>query len=181
MRRTASRCSSWPTERVPDAWLKGPVEGVPAALQPVAHALLNLEIEVRRVLSDATDDELWLRPAGAAAVGFHIRHLCGSADRLLTFARGETLSEAQLAVLESEKDATTRPGRVELETLLTDTLERAFAQIRSTNPESLDEPRGVGRQQLPSTVRGLLFHAAEHGARHAGQAVTTMKIVRSSR
>ena len=105
----------------------------------------------------------------------------GSADRLLTYARGETLSEAQLAVLESEKDATTRPGRVELETLLTDTLERAFAQIRSTNPESLDEPRGVGRQQLPSTVRGLLFHAAEHGARHAGQAVTTMKIVRSSR
>ena len=164
---------------MPDAWLKGPVEGVPAALQPVAHALLNLEIEVRGVLSDATDEELWARPAGVASVGFHVRHLCGSADRLLTYARGESLSEAQLAVLADEKNAATRPGRAALEALLTDTLERALSQIRRTDPATLDQARAVGRQRLPSTVRGLLFHVAEHGARHAGQAVTTMKILRS--
>ena len=37
----------------------------------------------------------------------------------------------------------------------------------------------VGRAGLPSTVRGLLFHAAEHAQRHAGQIVTTAKIVRA--
>jgi hypothetical protein len=36
----------------------------------------------------------------------------------------------------------------------------------------------VGRARLPSTVFGLLFHVAEHTQRHAGQAITTAKIVR---
>ena len=67
-----------------------------------------------------------------------------------------------------------------LERLVQETLERAFTQLAQTPEATLDEARAVGRQQLPSTVRGLLFHAAEHGARHAGQAITTMKIVRSS-
>jgi uncharacterized damage-inducible protein DinB len=161
-----------------DAWLKGPIEGVPAALQPVAHALLNLEIELRPLLAGATDDELWQRPAGVAATGFHVRHLCGSADRLLTYARGEALTESQLAVLADEKDPAMRPSGAELDALLTRTLERALAQLRATDEGTLDSPRAVGRKGLPSTVRGLLFHAAEHGARHAGQAITTMKIVR---
>jgi uncharacterized damage-inducible protein DinB len=116
-----------------------------------------------------------------AATGFHIRHLCGSADRLLTYARGESLDAAQLAVLEDEKNGGARPSRSELEALVSSTLERAMAQLKRTDPATLDDARGVGRQRLPSTVRGLLFHAAEHGARHAGQAVTTMKIVRSNR
>ena len=39
------------------------------------------------------------------------------------------------------------------------------------------EARSVGRAQLPTTVIGLLFHAAEHTQRHAGQAVTTARVV----
>jgi uncharacterized damage-inducible protein DinB len=31
---------------------------------------------------------------------------------------------------------------------------------------------------VPSNVRGLLFHAAEHATRHVGQIITTIKIVR---
>jgi hypothetical protein len=38
--------------------------------------------------------------------------------------------------------------------------------------------RQVGRAQLPSTVLGLLFHAAEHAQRHVGQLVTTSKVIR---
>ena len=33
-----------------------------------------------------------------------------------------------------------------------------------------------GGAKLPSTVGGLLFHAAEHTLRHAGQALTTAKL-----
>ena len=43
--------------------------------------------------------------------------------------------------------------------------------------ESLLEPREVGRLRLPSTTLGLLFHAAEHATRHAGQALTTARIL----
>ena len=51
-------------------------------------------------------------------------------------------------------------------------------QVRHTPESSLTEVRGVGRAQLPSTVIGLLFHAAEHTLRHVGQVVTTIEIVR---
>ena len=166
---------------MPDAWLKGPLPGVPAALQPVAHAFENLRIEIEGVLAVATDETVWARPGGVAPVGFHIRHLCGSVDRLLTYARGEALTDAQLAVLADEKKAESRPDVAELGALLDATLEHAFRQLRATDERVLDEPRAVGRQRLPSTVRGLLFHAAEHGARHTGQAVTTMKLVGGGR
>lgn len=164
---------------MPDAWLKGPVEGVPAALQPVAHAFLNLQLELEAVLADANTDELWLRPGGAASIGFHVRHLCGSIDRLLTYARDESLSEAQLATLAAEKDESRNADPAELRDLVRVTIQHALAQLRTTSDAVLDEPRAVGRKRLPSTVRGLLFHAAEHGARHAGQAITTKKFVQA--
>jgi len=50
--------------------------------------------------------------------------------------------------------------------------------LRSTPDASLSEPREVGRRKLPSTVFGLLFHIAEHTQRHAGQVVTTARVVR---
>ena len=164
-----------------DAWLKGPVAGISGALQPVAHAFLNLQIELEGVLAEASTEELWQRPGDAAPIGFHVRHLCGSIDRLLTYARGEALSEAQLATLAAEKEDGRRAEASELRGLVGDTVERALAQLRATPDATLDEPRAVGRKRLPSTVRGLLFHAAEHGARHTGQAVTTRKFVRTRR
>ena len=39
--------------------------------------------------------------------------------------------------------------------------------------------REVGRQRLPSTTAGLIFHAAEHASRHAGQVVTLGAVVGS--
>ena len=35
----------------------------------------------------------------------------------------------------------------------------------------------MGRRMLPSSVGGLLVHCAEHTQRHAGQMVTTVKVV----
>ena len=56
-------------------------------------------------------------------------------------------------------------------------IEIALIQLRNTPDITLLEPRGVGRKQLPSTVLGLLFHAAEHVQRHTGQLLVTAKML----
>jgi uncharacterized damage-inducible protein DinB len=165
----------------PEVWLRGPVAGVPAALQPVAHALLQAEEEILRILPELDADALRARPGGAAAAGWHLRHLAGSLDRLLTYARGEPLDEAQRAALAEEQapDAP-MPDAAALGDLARRTVARALAQLRATDPATLDDERRVGRAGHPSTVRGLLSHAAEHTARHVGQLATTAKIVRAA-
>jgi hypothetical protein len=159
----------------PEVWMRGPVPGVPPLLQPAAHALLQCLEEVRAVVGPLSTGHLWARPGGAASVGFHVRHAAGSLDRLLTYARGEGLSEEQRAYLAAEGE----PGApaADLVAAFERQVERALDQIRHTDESALLEPRGVGRLQLPSTVLGLLFHAAEHTQRHAGQIATTAKIV----
>ena len=161
----------------PEVWLRGErVDGVGTALQPVAHALLQAMEDVEHAASGLSVDELWAKPGGAASTGFHLRHLAGSLDRLTTYARGEPLSEVQLAALRTEQE----PGASAKEVLarVRATIERALGQLRATPDASLDDPREVGRGRLPSSVRGLLYHAGEHTTRHAGQAITTAKIVR---
>jgi hypothetical protein len=161
----------------PEVWLRGPVPGIPPLLQPVAHALLQAVEEVRRVVGPLSPGPLWARPGGAASVGFHVRHAAGSLDRLLTYARGEALTAEQRAFLEMEGEPGSPPAEAaELVEAFEIQVERALAQIRETPESILLEPRGVGRLQLPSTVLGLLFHAAEHTQRHAGQIVTTARI-----
>jgi uncharacterized damage-inducible protein DinB len=161
----------------PEFWMRGvTVDGIRPALQPVAHALLQAMEDVEGAASGLSTDELWARPGGAASAGFHLRHLAGSLDRLTTYARGEPLSDAQLAALRGEGE----PG-ASAEALLAHaraTIERALDQLRTTPDASLDAPREVGRKRLPSSVRGLLYHAGEHTTRHAGQVITTVKIVR---
>ena len=162
----------------PEAWLRGPVDGIPQPLQPAAHALIQARDEVRLMLREFPDHLLWERPAGVASVGFHLQHMAGVIDRLLTYARGEQLSEQQRATLAAEGE----PAACSIETcLLLDELsaqvDRALAQLRATPTETLAERRGVGTKQLPSTVLGLLFHAAEHVQRHAGQLLVTARVV----
>lgn len=168
------------TER-PEPWLRGPVPGVPPLLQPAAHALIMALEDTERAIAPLTVDQLWHRPAGAASVGFHLQHLSGSTDRLLTYARGEALSEAQRTALAAEaKDHDPPPSAEDLLAAWRTTVERALDQLRRAPESTLLEPRAVGRAGLPSTVIGLLFHAGEHAARHTGQLVTTAKIVRAS-
>lgn len=159
--------------------MRGALPGYPALLQPVAHSLLESLEEVRRHLVDLTPEQLWHRPNGAASIGYHVRHAAGSLDRLLTYARGEMLSVEQLAALKAEADPDLDSGaRERLLEHFEHAIDRALEQVRNTPESALTEPRGVGRAQLPSTVIGLLVHAAEHTLRHAGQMITTIRIVR---
>jgi hypothetical protein len=163
---------------MPEAWLRGPIEGVDAYLQPVAQALIQAREDLELTTVGISPGNLWIEPNGAASLGYHLRHLAGSLDRLTTYARGVQLDDRQLAALKREKEPGSPPD--ELPALIAhaqQTIEAALAQIRATRREELLEPRFVGRQRLPSTVLGLLFHAAEHTTRHVGQALTTAKIV----
>jgi uncharacterized damage-inducible protein DinB len=162
----------------PEYWLRGPVDGVAPLLQPVAHSLLQVREDVAAALARLTPVQIWTTPAQAASVGFHAKHLCGSLDRLLTYARNEAITPDQLAYLAAEKDAgNPAADGAALVSLVSAAVERALAQVRATDAGALTGRREVGRRRLPSTVIGLLFHAAEHATRHAGQILTTAKIV----
>ena len=163
------------TGSTPEVWLRGPIDGVPPLLQPVAHGLLQCREEVERLLGGMRVDRLWRRPGTAASIGYHILHAIGSLDRLLTYARGATLSEAQLQVLAQEAEADPDVTADDLLAAFDAAVERALDQLRGTSDATLTDARVVGRGRLPSTVIGLLFHAAEHTQRHVGQAVTTSK------
>ena len=161
-----------------EVWLRGPVAGVPALLQPVAHALLQAREEVQTYTQDFSEQQLWEQPAGVASVGFHLQHLHGILDRLTTYARGESLTAEQRRALQAEGEANASLN--ELLTAFSDQIDRTLEQLRSTPETILAEPRRVGRQQLPSTVLGLLFHAAEHTQRHVGQLLVTVRILQST-
>jgi len=163
----------------PEAWLRGPLPGIDAVLMPAAHALVQARDDITTALVNAHAEELWETPGGAASPGFHLRHLAGSLDRLLTYARGERLSPGQLAALAREGD----PGATgqELERAVLGAIDRALEQLRRTPPGTLGDIRPVGRAGLPATVLGLLVHAAEHASRHTGQFLTTLKIMRGLR
>ena len=164
----------------PEIWLTGPVPDIPALLQPVAHSLLQSRSELHATLATVAPDDAWVTPGGAASIGFHARHAAGSLDRLFTYARGEQLSAAQKAALAAESQPDLRPQVVAgLLAEFDAAVESALAQLRATDESTLTEPRAVGRAQLPTTVLGLLFHAAEHTQRHMGQLMTTAKIVKN--
>jgi uncharacterized damage-inducible protein DinB len=163
----------------PEVWLRGPVEGIAPPLQPVAHALLQAREEITSIASSIDRTTLWTRPGGVAAAGFHLRHIAGVLDRLATYARGESLSETQRAYLAGEGTA----NEDSVDTLvqaIDRQIDRMLEQLRATDGASVFEVRTVGRAGLPSTVLGLLFHAAEHTQRHLGQLLVTVRVQQSA-
>lgn len=165
----------------PEVWLRGAIAGYPTRLQPVVHAILQAQEELHKLVVGFPDRLLWERPAGLASPAFHLQHLTGVLDRLATYARGEPLTAVQLDNLKNEgvRDrGLTTAGLVNQFDVQVD---RFLQQVGNTRESSLSDFRGVGRAQLPSTVGGLIFHAAEHTQRHYGQLLVTMKILQQSR
>lgn len=168
------------TTPLPEPWLRGPLPGVPASLQPAAHAFVMAREDVEAAVHGLSEAAIWAAPAGITPIGFHLAHLVGSTDRLLTYARGHALDDEQRAALGRERMiAVERPPIARLLDQWRTTVDHALAQLAATDPGTLGDARTVGRAQLPSSVLGLLFHAAEHASRHTGQVVTTAKLVRA--
>jgi uncharacterized damage-inducible protein DinB len=160
-----------------EAWLSGPLPGVTPLLQPAAHALEQVRRDLPPLLRSLPAGRVWERPGRSASIGYHAVHLAGSLDRLFTYARGEALSEGQRAALARERAIDgEQPDVGELVLLVERALDAALGQLRNTNEDELLVHREVGRARAPSTALGLLFHGAEHSARHAGQIMTLVRV-----
>jgi hypothetical protein len=155
-----------------EPWLRGTLTEFDALRRQVLHALELAEEDVERWCAGLSEEQIEARPFGLAPVGFHLRHVARSLDRLLTYAEGRQLSEAQLGLLHSELD----PSAGALQEFRVG-VRGAKERVRAFEPAGYEEARAVGRQRLPATVGGLLIHCAEHTQRHVGQAITTAKVV----
>ncbi len=159
-----------------EVWLRGAIPGIIPELQSTAHALLQALEDIERATADLSLGATWATPNGAASIGFHLRHLAGSTERLFAAAVGRDLDQRQRADLEREKLADGEP----LEGLiarLRATVERTLEGLTTFTPDALGEARHLGRKQLPTTSGDLLHHIGHHAARHSGQVVTTVKFL----
>lgn len=164
----------------PEYWLRGKIENIPDLLQPVAHSLMQSKEELRSYMKDFPDEMLWEKPAERASVGFHLQHLFGVLDRLLTYAKNEKLSEEQFLYFKNEGIRNSSITSENLVKNFEDKVMEAIVLLEKISPSTLTEFRGVGRKQMPSTVLGILFHAAEHTQRHIGQLLVTISVVKAS-
>ena len=155
-----------------EPWLRGTLKEFDAVRRQVLHALELAEEDVARWCGELDEQQMEARPFGVAPVGFHLRHIARSLDRLLTYAEGRQLSEQQLAALATEMGGAAgafeefRAG-----------VGAAMERVKAIDPATFEETREVGRSRLPTTVGGLLVHCAEHTQRHVGQAITTARVV----
>jgi len=163
--------------KLPEVWQRGPLPGIPALLQPVAHALLQAQEEIHEMMKGFPESKLWERPAGVASVGFHLQHITGVLNRLFTYAAAQQLSDQQLHYLKAEGMPSDNIQLASLLQTLDAQIDASVETFKNINPATLTDARGVGRKQIPSTVLGLLFHSAEHTMRHTGQLLVTIKIL----
>jgi uncharacterized damage-inducible protein DinB len=161
-------------ESQPEPWMRGPLAGVHPLLAPILYSFQQAGEDLARYTEALTAEKIWASPHGFGSVGFHLRHIAGSTDRLMTYLQGRQLRPEQMAALAGEKD----PGSAGREELLAE-IDRVFSEaeavVRALDPNQLTESRAVGRKRLPTTVAGLLTHIAEHTQRHVGQAISAAK------
>jgi uncharacterized damage-inducible protein DinB len=161
----------------PEPWLRGPLPGVDTFIAPLLYSFQMAREDLAKYTAGLTTEQIWATPHGFGSVGFHLRHIADSTDRLMTYVGGGQLSSDQMAALKAEKE----PGATR-EMLLAG-IDRAFDSAEAVacalDPARLAELRGVGRKQLPTTVIGLLVHIAEHTQRHVGQAISAAKLAKA--
>src|SRR5215469_3942193 len=138
--------------KLPEPWLRGSLTEVPPVQRAVLHALELAKEDLQRWSSDLSEAELHARPGGIAPVAFHLKHIVGSTDRLLTYAEGKKLTEEQISVMKAELDG--ESSRAALFDRLARHWEASANRVRSFSPEQLSEARTVGRQEMPTTVAG---------------------------
>jgi hypothetical protein len=163
---------------IPEPWLRGPIPGVHPLIAPILHAFQQVREDLRKFTEGLTPEQLWASPHGFGSVGFQIRHIAGSTERLMSYLQNRQLTAEQLEAMRDEE----MPLGVHVEELLA-ILDKALGAagevVRGIDPATLTEPRAVGRKKLPTTVIGLLTHIAEHAQRHVGEAICASRWIRT--
>ena len=150
-----------------EPWLQGTLTDVPVVQRALLHSLQMAQEDTTKWCGGLSDLELHARPFGLPSVAFQLRHIARSLDRFCTYAEGTPVNQDQLAVLATEMDNNGTREFIfhELEQSLEKTRRRLDAIVR----QPLDSPIAIGRRRLPTTLAGLLVHAAEHTQRHVGR------------
>lgn len=165
-----------PARQQEEAWLRGPLAGAHPLLTPTLHAYTQAREDLAHWTEALNDEQIWSAPHGLAPVGFHLRHIAGSVDRLTTYLRAEQLTPTQL---QSIQDETNPAGtRSKLLSDVNEALDRSEQIIRSLDTAALLDARTVGRKRLETTVIGLVVHLAEHTQRHVGELIITAKLAK---
>jgi uncharacterized damage-inducible protein DinB len=159
-----------------EPWMRGPIDNVPLPVMPLFFGFAQVREELRKHCTGLTAEQMWRKVGDAAPLGFHLRHIGGSVDRLLTYLEERQLSPAQLTQLKDESMA--GAGFEQLYGELDQSLSTAEKRLLQLDLTRFDAPRYIGRKRLEVTALGLVVHIAEHTARHLGQAVTTAKLIR---
>jgi len=160
---------------LPEPWLRGTLTEVNPVIRAVLHALELAEEDIWKWCHPLTLDQLNRAAGGVAPVAFHLRHIARSLDRLLTYAEGGQLNDEQWEARRGEaKDASSREEVFEE---LSAAIERSKKRLVALQVVDFAAERAVGTKRLPTTAGGLVVHIADHTQRHAGQAITTAKIV----
>jgi DinB superfamily len=162
-----------------EPWLRGTHSELPAVLRAVLHAFELANEDTHYWTGDLSESELHSSPLGLTTIAFHLRHIPRSLDRLLTYAEGDQLSFEQILALKTECDPDVSRG--ELFSEFNVGLTSAARRVRAFAATDLDQLRGVGKKQLPTSIGGLLVHLADHTQRHTGQVVTTAKVLKAMR
>src|SRR5258708_1002742 len=136
-----------------EPWLRGTLTEVDTVRRGVLHALELAREDVARWCGELTDEELEARPFGLPSVGFQMRHMVRSLDRLLTYAEGQQLSEEQLALLKSEMESGGR--REDLVGEVERGGESAVERVRTIGAAGGWGGGGVGRKRAAASGGGV--------------------------
>ena len=160
-----------------EPWLTGKLNDVSPLLAAILYSFEQAREDLRRWTEGLSEEQVWRRTGEIGSVGFHIRHIAGSVDRLITYADGRQLDESQLVELKSEQN-NGGLSRDELLALLDEKLSKADTVVRGIDPSSFSTVREIGRKRTPVPLGVLLVHISEHTQRHVGAAIVTSKVVR---
>src|SRR3954453_2410559 len=160
-----------------EPWMTGTHSDLPPVVAALLYSFQQAREDLARWTAGLTEAQLWHKDGEIGSVGFHVRHIAGSVERLVSYANGEQLSDAQLQALRAEQNEQ-GPGREDLLTLLDKSFANAERIVRAIDPVALEEIREIGRKRIPVPLGVLLVHISEHTQRHVGAAIVTAKMAR---
>jgi len=163
-----------------EVWMQGPIPGIPAFVQPVAHTLLQVDRDIERLVTPDLQSVLWDKPYGVASIAFHLQHIAGVIDRMYTYASNKSLTDEQFEYLKKEGVDSIELTTEVFKKNISSTIQNLLNQLKNTTDITLKETRFLGRKKIPTTQIGLLFHAAEHAQRHYGQLLVTVNILKNN-
>jgi uncharacterized damage-inducible protein DinB len=144
---------------------------------PVFFSFAQVREDLAKHTAGLEREQVW-RVTGANSVGFQLKHMAGSVDRITSYLMGEPLTGEQMDFVRQESSGSEDVPA--LLALVEQSLSHSENRLRQIDPASIYEARSVGRRALPTTVIGLLVHLAEHTQRHLGQAITLSKLARQT-